>query len=232
MSLRESYSDKPPSELKKSKVYKHLERTIIAAFHEICFNIEEKTFEELQSLLGKSFTRETASKILQPWPNAIRIADLIEKTILKTVKAQYQQYNHYLDAVIKNLQRGITPEGQFIFFLTGHELNHELAIECLDTIKQHYSPILELKISNGAIFNPHNIRKRGILSLFHLGKRLGLKKIGKPSLLHQFIHIATGMEYKKINEYSSQYNEEEFEATSSNHPVYNFIYDPEKPIDY
>jgi hypothetical protein len=231
-SLIESYSDKSPSALKESKVYKLVEKTINSTFKKICFNIKEKTFTEFRLLLGENLTRETASRILQPWTNAIRIADLIEKANLTANKAKYHQYSRYLDNMVKNLQRGITPEEQLIFFLTGYELNHELMIEHFNAIKLHFSPILELKIPNGAIFNPYNIRKRGIFSLFHLGERLGLEKIGKPFSLHHFIHIATGMEYKIIDDYSSQYDKEKFETTSSNHRVYNFIYDPEKPIDY
>lgn len=228
--LIRNYSDKPPSALKDSKVYKLLENTINSAFNETCFNINEKTFEQLQSLLGEQLTREKASKFLQPWVNAIRIAKLIEKIEMKSAKAKYRQQSRYIDTIIKNLKRGITPEEELIFFLTGNELNHELIIEYLETIKQYSLPLLELKVPNGATFNPHNIRKYGIFSLIHLGAKLGLEKKGKPSPLHQFIHIITDMEYQEINEYSPEYNKEKFEAFSTAHSVYTFIYNPEEPL--
>jgi len=229
--LIRSYSDQPPEILKDSKVYAALQSSIDTAYDNNCFNIKEKTFKELQSLFGEKLTRQAASTMLQPWSNAIRIAAIVENIDIEACRKKYARQARYIDTMIRDLERGISSAEQLLFFLEGYELNHELMIEYFEAYKRYFLPMLELKFLNGATLNPHNIRRHGIFSLFHLGERLGLQKTGKPYPLHHFIHIATGKEYKNIDDYSLQYNKEEFENTSANHLVYKFIYNPEEPIN-
>lgn len=230
-SLITNYSDQPPAALKNSEVYKVLESIINAVYDEECFNIRHNnTFVQLKSLIGDELTESAAVKILQPWVNAVRIAAVVKKIKTKMVKQKHRRQFQHVDAIIRNLKKGISPDEPLIFFLKGDEFNRQQMIECLDTYKQHYSLLLNLKLPNGAPLNPHNIRKHGIFSLFHLGSRLKLKKSGQPSPLHQFIHIATGKEYEDIEKYYLQYNRKKFEIITMSNPVFSFIYNPKTPM--
>lgn len=229
--LIESYSEKPPEALKKSKVYRALQLIIDEAYDNDCYNIKEKTYNQLKSLIDERLTKDTALNIVRPWTRANRIAALVKKNNIKSIKDKYRRHIRYINTIIKDLNKGINPIESLIFFLKGNELNHEAMIKYLEDYKNHYSLVLELEFFNGALLNPHNLIRHGFFSLFHLGDKLGLEKIGKPTRLHHFVNIITDSEYKKIIEYSLQYNKEEFEKISETHPLYNFIYCYEEPIN-
>lgn len=229
--LIRNYSNKPSTELNDSIVYKTLENIINKAYDHHCHYIRSnKTFTELKKLLGEELTQERAIQILQPWIKAVRIASIIGKISLRKTREKYRRQIQHIEAIIKDLNNGIHPVEPLIFFLTGDEINHEIMIDALEAYKQHFSLILNLKFITGTPLNPDNIRMHGIFSLFHLGKKLGLKNKGKPTPLRKFVQIATNKEYKEIEKYHTKYNKKKFEKTTACNAVCRFIYNHQEPL--
>ena len=129
-----SYSDQPPKALEKAEVYKILESIINSAYDKVCYNIRyNDTLTLLKSLISEELTPNAAVHILQPWTNAVRIATVVEKIDTKMIKQKHRRQFQHVDAIIKNLKKGISPDEPLIFFLTGNEFNRQRMIEHLET---------------------------------------------------------------------------------------------------
>lgn len=223
--LISSYSEKPPKELDKSTVYKILGSIINNAYDKHCYNIgDNNTIVDLRKLIGDELSQSRAVHIVQPWVTSVRLAAIIEKISIKKTREKYHRQIQYVDAIIKDLKKGIDPAEPLIFFLVGNEINHGLMIEYLEAYKFHFSLILDLKFPTGTPLNPDNIRQYGVHSIFHIGEKLNLNKIGKPSSLYRFVQIITDKEFKDIEKQYSKYSREKLELLSTTNSVCSFIY--------
>ena len=166
--------------------------------------------------------------LLRPWYRANMLATWCNKVSWRDEKERAKT----LVKTIKSLKRQLIQDPQHIvilmLFMTSSEPDTGQVLSGLDELQKFLEIFIGFDFKNGSPYSTQYFIRYAINSLFYMGKAMGLKEIGAPTQLNQYIHIVTERVYEEINKDSMKFNKIDFLDNfnkQKNTPL-SFIYDP------
>ena len=169
--------------------------------------------------------------LLRPWYRANMLATWCNKVSWSDEKERAKT----MVKTIKNLKRQLAQDPQHIailmLFMTSSEPDTGRFLSNLDELQKFLEIFIGFDFKNGSPYSPQYFVRYAINSLFYMGRAMGLREMGVPTQLNQYIHIVTERVYEEINKDAMKFNKMDFLDNFNkqrNIPL-SFIYDPYCP---
>lgn len=187
------------SEFEQTILGQRLDETMMKCLKDTA-KINEKTGEELATLLNANLPREFVMALTRPWYRANMLATWCEQLNLPEEKEWVRDVIKLLKQMKKILVRH-NPDNVLLLmlFITSTEPKLDEFVENLDELISFFESFLKLEFKNGKTFSPNYFRRYAINSLFWMGKKMGLLETGSPTQLNKYVHIVTERVYEEIN---------------------------------
>ncbi len=202
---------KHTSEFEQTKLGELLDGSMLKCLKD-SVHLNQNMGTELATLLEiDNLPREVVMILSKPWYHANMLANWIKENDLSSAK---ERANNIVKTIaeLKNLLNANSLVSGVILMLldTSTELDLNRFLFYLDEVQNFFESFINIDFRNSQTYSVHFLTRYAINSLFWMGNKMGLTKIGKPTQLNHYLHIVTDRLYADINKDYLKYNNIDF----------------------